>query len=205
MATQNKDTLQSLLSGEPIPQFPFAQKEWDLPRYQKEIETFHRKLMNYLRRLIGRLTSVTIIQGVIQEGVDVTYLTAWRYDSATNKFQVKTQACKVLSKSTESAWTDVSDGVQPTSVTALNNWHYDTSSHKFQIKTQQFYALAPAAVSSYGNTADGQPVTITQVQRDTTYSTVSHVLAKDTVADVYVLEKGANTSGTNIDTAVPCS
>jgi hypothetical protein len=250
MATNSTSPLQSLLSGEMIPLIPDAR----LLAQDNGLELFHylEKLNDYIRRLLGALTSVNIFNEIITNpppnlppGLTTTHVTDWRYDSTTQKFQKKTRSVTVLAVGEESDWTNTTDG-QPSGVTNLTDFQYDATSHKFQYKTQSSYVLPPvgsvsaftnaggsqpvastsitswqyntsthhfeqktrqayvlelASESSFGDTAGTQPSTVARVIRNVDYSTSTHELTEDGVVDVYVLEKGADFNGTNVDTA----
>lgn len=65
MSVQKKSGLQSLLSSQPMPQFPALRREWDLVRYQQEMERFHKQLIDYLKHLTGSFTATNIVNEII--------------------------------------------------------------------------------------------------------------------------------------------
>lgn len=64
---QKISSLQSLVSGESLPDFPRVTDGWDLKTYQREIETYHKKLTDYLRRLMSRFTGQNIYNELIEQ------------------------------------------------------------------------------------------------------------------------------------------
>lgn len=87
-------------------------------------------------------------------------------------------------------------------MTAITGWHYDTTTHKWQIKTRVVDVIGVATESAWGDTPDGQPVMATRFLTNVDYSTSTHILSEDDRANVYVLEMGSATTGTNVVTAV---
>jgi hypothetical protein len=198
--TTVKSSLQSLLSGEPIPTPPQARIEWGIDRYQLEMERFHTALLDYIRRLVGRLTSATIITEITTGGGGdtITIPTAWRYDATSHTFQKKTRDIQVISASVESGWSTITDGTQPTQVTDMVDWQYNTTSHQFEYKTRPQYVLEAGSVSSFSATGGTQP-TSASVVGDWQYDTSTHKFQKKT-RTVYTLDSGslgsfADTSG----------
>lgn len=75
MASVQKDSLQSLLAGEPIPNLPAFDPKWSLKQYNDEIANWQRKLFDYLRRLLQRLTGPNIFNEIIQQSTINQYIT----------------------------------------------------------------------------------------------------------------------------------
>lgn len=175
--------LQSLLSGEPLPKLPDWNQVWDLGQYHLAIEDFHRRLLEYIRRLFGKITEANIIATLGGVG-----LGDWRYNATTHKFQVK----RFKDDGTLGDWENA-PADQPTQVTEVYDWQYDTVSHKFQKKTQSFYVLENASASGWTDVYTAQSVTnLTEWHYDAT----THKFQYKTQAD-YVLEKASVSSYTN--------
>ena len=83
----------------------------------------------------------------------------------------------------------------------IADWQYDTTTHRFQIKRYQ----ADGTIGAWTNVSTSYPVSVTKVVREVTYSTTTHKIEEDSVANVYVLEKGSDTDNTLVNQAGPCS
>lgn len=191
MAEIQKSTLQALLAAEPPPLLPDWNRQWSLEAYQKVLDQFHRKLLEYIRRLMQRLTKANILQEIGGNG-----LFDWRYHAATHKFQVK----RFQDNGSIGDWEDAAAD-QPVAATEMYDWQYDTSLHKFQKKTQALYVLEAASASGWTDVYTAQSVTnLTEWHYDAT----SHKFQYKTQAD-YVLEKASVSSYTNAPADQPVS
>ena len=83
----------------------------------------------------------------------------------------------------------------------IADWQYDTSTHRFQVKRYQ----TDGTISAWTDVSTSYPVSISKVVREVTYSTTTHKIEEDSVATVYVLEKGSDTDNTLIDQAGSCT
>jgi hypothetical protein len=92
-----------------------------------------------------------------------------------------------------------------TQTTVAVDWRYDTATHRFQVKTRPIVPLFVGVESAWTDASGGQPVNASRVVNNVDYSTTTHIITEDHYADVYVLEKGALTTGTNIDSATTCA
>ena len=80
------------------------------------------------------------------------------------------------------------------------DWRYDTTSHRFQVRRYQ----SNGTVSAWEDVSTSYPVEVSKVVREVTFSTTTHKLEEDSVAAVYVLEKGSDTNNTLVDQAESC-
>lgn len=69
--TAPKSSLQSILSGAPMPDLPAFDPSWDLKKYNEIQDDWKRKLIDYIRRLIGSFTAVNIINEITQNTTTV--------------------------------------------------------------------------------------------------------------------------------------
>lgn len=83
MSNPNKSPLQTLLQGVPMPNPPEFRPDWTLDRYQQEMVEFHRKLLDYIRRLMGVFTSKNLL---METSVNIG---DFRYDTTSKQLQVR--------------------------------------------------------------------------------------------------------------------
>jgi len=86
LSQTNVSHLQKLLSGMPMPNPPQYNEQWTLDRYQQEMVIFHRKLLEYIQRLMHQLTGKNLLTEI---GLDIGDL---RYDTTSKQIQVKRYA-----------------------------------------------------------------------------------------------------------------
>jgi hypothetical protein len=86
---------------------------------------------------------------IIVTPVTQAVVTKWRYDAATNKFQIKTRDIITIAGGSESAWTDVADGDQPTTETAVTNVQVDGANYELEKKTNSLGVLTKGTESGW--------------------------------------------------------
>lgn len=67
LPTASKDSLQGLIQGVQIPSLPAYDPKFTMEQYERVIEEFHRKLLDYLRRLLTPLTGPNILNELLQQ------------------------------------------------------------------------------------------------------------------------------------------
>lgn len=193
--TAVKDKFQKLLSGEPIPQLPDWNARWTLADYKVELEHFHRRLLEYIRRLFTKITDANIVSVASGQGI-----ADWRYHQASNKFEIK----RFQEDGTVGDWEEALPD-QPVTAAELYDWRYHVATHKFQYKTQNTYLLYKAAASDWADAPADQPIPAGGYLTDMTYDTGTHEFEQFFTNAIYVLEGGGTPDDNVIVTLVDCN